>query len=168
MNAGHRPIPPRQILASLRRAKAEGLTFAAAWVRAVEGEVCDDYQSVRVASNRDRAWPAGQGDPPNLRAASGPSRCAGCRFIGDASICAAFGARVFTGVVWPPATKERQDWKAATAATREEWRAAYEGRSTAASVRIAALSSGGPDEPDPAAGEPERADVPRERRPSVA
>lgn len=162
MNAGHRPIPPRQILASLRRAKAEGLTFAAAWVRAVEGEVCDDYQSVRVASNRDLPWPEGDGDPPNLRATAGPSRCAGCRFIGDSSICAAFGVRVFTGVVWPPATKERQDWKAATRATRAEWEAAYDGRETPASVRIAALASGPIDDGEPSAGEPARAGVPRE------
>jgi hypothetical protein len=161
VNAGHRPIPPRQVLASLRRAKAEGLTFAEAWVRAVEGEVCDDYQSIRVASKRDAPWPDGEGDPPHLRAATGPARCAGCRFIGEASICSAFGARVFTGVVWPPATAERQDWKAATLATRAEWEAAYTGKVTPASVRIAALSSGPMDEPSPAGGEPARRNVAR-------
>ena len=152
-----RGLPPTQILAALRRARLAGLPFEDAWRRAVQGEVCDGYQSAR--SKTPDEWPEGDDGsiPPGLRASSDQARCAGCRFMGPAFVCGAFGVRVYPGVRWPSQTDQRREWKAATEFAREEWRAAYEGWWTPLGVRIAALSTR--DGAVSAAGE-----IPRARR----
>lgn len=106
------------------------MAFATAWQRAVEGEVCDSYQSLRTA-DKSASWPEPQGDdPPGLTLSDGQTRCAGCLYVDDGA-CALYGAAIFAGVLWPHRTEERQEWKAVIEDTRPEWRASYEGEATA-------------------------------------
>ena len=61
----------------------------------------------------------------------------------------AFAGPAAGGVNWPTDTAARRAWKEALTETRDEWRAAYEGVSTATSARFAAMADRGdaPDEP---------------------